>query len=71
MGLPSDRLTAPVKVCLHVPRAADSERLGLAVKGRLDPTWTILATTFKNGQFGAETTRVAWLTLVEAPDEAA
>ncbi|MCY3922514.1 MAG: hypothetical protein OXG27_08970 [Chloroflexi bacterium] len=72
IGWLSDRLTAPVEVCLPVPRSADPERLGLAVKGRLDPAWTILATTLKDGQVCAETTRVAWLTLVEAPkDEAA
>ena len=69
IGHPSDRLTAPVEVCLPAPCSTDPERLGLAVKGRLDPVRTILATTFKEGQVCAETTRVAWLTLVEVPNE--
>jgi len=64
---PTDRLVAPVEVCLPVPRGSDPERLGLAVKGRLDPHWTILATTLKDGQVCAFATRVAWLTLVLSP----
>ncbi|MXV79708.1 MAG: hypothetical protein F4007_03505 [Chloroflexi bacterium] len=71
VGRSADRLTAPVEICLSPPREADPERIGLAVKGRLDPSWTILATTVEGGLVCAETTRVAWLTLVEARDEAA
>ncbi|MXV79702.1 MAG: hypothetical protein F4X58_13670 [Chloroflexi bacterium] len=70
IGRPSDRLTAPVEVCLPAP-GRNADRLRLAVKGRLDPHWQVLETTHKDGQLCAQTTRVSWLTLVEAPDEAA
>ena len=65
-----NRLTEPVEVCLPAP-AGDAERVRIAVKGRLDPHWMILETTVKDGQVCAETVRVAWLTLVYAPEAAA
>ena len=68
---PTDRLLAPVEVCLPAPRGVNSDRLGLAVKGRLDPHWTILATTLKDDLVCAWTTRVAWMTLVLAPEDEA
>ena len=65
-----NRLTEPVEICLPAP-AQDTERVRIAVKGRLDPAWTILETTVEESQVCAETVRVAWLALVLAPDEEA
>ena len=69
IGRSSDRLTAPDEVCLPVPCTVAPERLGLAVKRRLDPNGTILATTLKEGLVCSQSTRVSWLTLALAPDE--
>lgn len=61
----NDRLTEPVEVCLPV-RSRNAGPI------HLDPAWTILDTTVKDGQVCAETVRVAWLTLVLThEDEAA
>lgn len=65
-----NRLTEPVKVCLPAP-ASDTERVRFAVKGRLDPHWTVLETRVEDGMVCADTVRVAWLALVLAPDEEA
>ena len=65
-----NRLTEPVEVCVPAP-ARDAERVRIAVKGRLDPHWTILDAELHDGQVCAETVRVAWLTLVYAPEPAA
>ncbi|MDE2745759.1 MAG: hypothetical protein OXI41_07200 [Chloroflexota bacterium] len=67
VGRPGDRLTEPVEICLPAP-AQDAERARLAVKGRLDPSWTILDTTVEDGQICAQTTRVAWFTIVLEPE---
>ena len=66
-----NRLTEPVEICLPAP-GRDKERVRIAVKGRLDPHWTILDAELRDGQVCAETVRVAWLVLVkEREDEAA
>ena len=65
-----NRLTEPVEVCVPSP-VRDVERVRIAVKGRLDPRWTILDAELRDGQVCAETVRVAWLTLVYAPEPAA
>ena len=65
-----NRLTEAVEVCLPAP-SLDPERVRIAVKGRLDPGWTVLDTTVKDGQVCAETVRVAWLVLVLAPEDEA
>ncbi len=65
-----NRLTEPVEVCLPAP-ARDTERVRIAVQGRLDSGWTVLATTLKDGQVCAETVRVGWLVLVLAPESKA
>ena len=65
-----NRLTEPVEVCVPSP-VRDVERVRIAVKGRLDPHWTILDAELRDGQVCAETVRVAWLTLVYAPEPAA
>lgn len=66
-GRVGDRLTEAVEVCLPAP-ASDVERAQIAVRGRLDRHWTILDShlTF-DGQICAQTTRVAWFTIVLEP----
>ena len=67
IGRAANRLAEPVEVCLPAP-AQDAERARLGVKGRLDRAWTILETTWQDGQLCAETTRVAWFTIVLEPE---
>lgn len=62
-----NRLTEPVEICLPAP-AMHAERVRIAVRGRLDPHWTILDTAVEDGQVCTETVRVAWVVLVYAPE---
>lgn len=68
IGRAGDRLVEPVEICLPAP-TSDVERAQIAVRGRLDRYWTILDSylTF-DGQICAETTRVAWFTIVLEPE---
>ena len=67
-GRAADRLAEPVEICLPAP-AEDAERARIAVRGRLDRDWTILETRLTDdGQLCAETTRVAWFTIVLEPE---
>ena len=70
-GRAADRLAEPVEICLPAP-AEDTDRAQIAVRGRLDPAWTILEShlTF-DGRICAETTRVAWFTIVLEPESGA
>jgi len=67
-GRVGDRLTQPVEVCLPGPES-NVERAQIAVRGRFDRHWTILDSylTF-DGQICAQTTRVAWFTIVLEPE---
>ncbi len=65
-----NRLTEPVEICLPAP-SREAERVRLAVKGRLDPDWTVLETTVEDGMVCADTVQVAWLALVLAPEDEA
>ncbi|MCY3557117.1 MAG: hypothetical protein OXH13_00535 [Chloroflexi bacterium] len=67
VGQAADRLAEPVEICLPAP-AEDAERARIAVRGRTDPDWAILETRLTDdGQLCAETTRVAWFTIVLEP----
>ncbi|MCY3557112.1 MAG: hypothetical protein OXH13_00510 [Chloroflexi bacterium] len=67
-GRAGDRLVEPAEVCLAAP-SQDAEQARIAVRGRYDRHWTILDSfpTF-GGEICAETTRVAWFTIVLDPE---
>lgn len=67
VGRDRDRLVEPAEICLPVP-SREPERAQIAVRGRHDRHWTILDShlTF-DGRICAETTRVAWFTIVLEP----
>ncbi len=65
-----NRLTEAVEICLPAP-SRNADRVRLAVKGRLDPHWTVLETTVEDGMVCADTVRVAWLAMALAPEDEA
>lgn len=70
IGRPEDPRAEPVEACLP-PSGVDPERLRIAVKGRFNPTWTVVVTTLTDERACALATRVALLVLVLAPQEEA
>ncbi|MXX81542.1 MAG: hypothetical protein F4Y69_11025 [Chloroflexi bacterium] len=57
-------LAEPVEICLPAPRADAA----IAVRLQGESAWTVLETTERDGRICAETVRVGWLILVEAPE---
>ena len=57
-------LAEPVEVCLPAPRADAA----IAVRLQGESAWTVLETTERDGRICADTVRVGWLILVEAPE---
>lgn len=68
VGRAGDRLAEPARICLPAP-TQEAERARIAVRGRLDRHWTILDSDLtSDGRLCADTTRVAWFTIVLEPE---
>ncbi|MYB21691.1 MAG: hypothetical protein F4Y29_04065 [Chloroflexi bacterium] len=65
---PPHTLAEAIEVCIPAP-SRDADQTRIAVRGRLDQHWQVLDTTLEDGRLCAETTRGAWLTIVEAPED--